>query len=442
MASPDSGRPYSPSSSTSAQSSGSPMAQPSALLSLPFPLRRQIWTSVLWPGGSSNVHLLRTCQQIHRETAPILLEQPLVFQSQTELFIWLEQVRDRNLEGVKSLTLYVRDLDMLSLEDDLSWPNASLIELYQLEADKILSMLKNLSGVKDLRIYHPSSVQSYLYGSFFTMILKKVASLFPGLRTFSYHSDGHPVDFLKSFTNLRELRFTGYSKSTPMETLSTLSRLRHLTRVELIPPVIPEVNGGIDIDSGLPSTLSMTRDVIKGVRRLERLSIREVSDYLMSPAYLTASFIQSVDSRHRTVLQKFEVVVKFTPDASCQRAIQNLLRSSALRHVALVWPKLDERIVRTLSRSLQTLRVAPFVNRPPHMVLTGLQARRSELPNLHTVSLVCNWDLSKLSSQVCLAMQCYDSADYIQATSAPAFKAAIQALSTVGVQTILDYGSD
>lgn len=302
---------------------------------------------------------------------------------------------------------------MLSLEDDLSWPNASLTELYQLETDKIISMLKPLSGVKDLSIYHPASVQSYLYENFFTMILKKIGSHFPGLRTFSYHSDGHPVDFLKSFTNLRELRFTGYSKSTPMETLSALSRLRHLTRVELIPPVIPVVNGGTDIDSGLPSTLSMTRDVVKGVRRLERLTIREVSDYLMSPAYLTASFIQSVDSRHRTFLQRFEVAVKFTPDASCQRAIQNLLQSPALRHIGLVWPKLDERITRTLSRSTQTLRVAPFFNRPPHLVLTELRARRSELPHLHTLFFVCDWESSRLSSQVRLAMLCHDFADPI-----------------------------
>ncbi|KAE9977269.1 hypothetical protein BLS_001525 [Venturia inaequalis] len=427
MSSSDSDRAHSPTSSTSAQSPRTSIAQPSALLSLPFPLRRQIWTSVLWPKGSSNVHLLRTCQQIHRETAPILLEQPLIFRSQTELFIWLEQIQGRNLDGVKSLTLYVQDLDILSLEDDLSWPDASLMELYQLEADKILSMLKPLSGVQDLRIYHPVAVQSYLYESFFTMILKKIGPRFPGLRKFSYHSDGHPVDFLKSLTSLRELRFTGYSKSTPMETLSALSRLRHLTRVELIPPIIPEVNGGIDIDSGLPSTLSVTRDVIKGLRRLERISIREVSDYLMSPAYLTASFMQSVNSRHRTSLQRFEVAVKFTPDAPCQRAIQTLLQSSALRHVGLVWPKLDERITRTLSRSVQTLRVAPFADRPSHLALTELRARRSELPNLHTLFLVCNWDSNKLSSQ---------------STSAPAFKAAMQALSNLGVQTIIECGSD
>lgn len=155
----------------------------------------------------------------------------------------------------------------------------------------------------------------------------------------------------------------------------------------------------------------MTRDVVKGIRRLERLTIREVSDYLMSPAYLTASFIQSVDSRHRTFLQRFEVAVKFTPDALCQRAIQILLQSSALRHVGLIWPKLDDRIIRTLSRSTQTLRVLPFFNRPPHLVLTELRARRSELPNLHTLFLVCDWDSGRLSSQVRFAMLRRESAN-------------------------------
>ncbi|QDS75478.1 hypothetical protein FKW77_004516 [Venturia effusa] len=426
MSSPDSDRAQSPTSSMSARSTRSSTAQPSALLSLPSPLRRRIWRSVLRPEGSSNVHLLRACHQIYRETAPILLEQPLVFRSQTELFTWLEQVQDRNLEGVKSLTLSVQDLDVLCLEDDLSWPNASLMELYQLEADKILSLLKPLSGVHDLSIYHSASVQSYLYETFFTMVLKKLGHQFPDLRTFSYHSDGHPIDFLKSFTNLRELRFTGYSKSTPMETLSALSRLRHLSSVELIPPVIPKVNGGIDIDSGLPSILSMTREVVKGIRRLERLTIREVSDYLMSPVYLTASFIQSIDSRHRVSLQSFEVAVKFTPDAFSQRAIQNLLQSPGLRHVGLVWPKLVNRMIRTLPRAVNTLRVAPFFNCPPHVVLTELRTRRSDLPNLHTIYLVCDRDSNKL----------------IQAISGPLFKSAMQALSAVGIRTRIEYVSD
>jgi hypothetical protein len=403
MSSPESDRAYSPTSSTSVRSSRFPTAQQSPLLSLPFPLRQQIWRAVLWE-GPNNVHLLCTCQQMYLETAPILLEQPLIFRSQTELFVWLEQVQDRNLNRVKSLTLYLQDLDMLSLEDDLSWPHTSLIELYKLEADKILSMLKPLSRVKELSIYHSESVQSYLYETFFTMVLKTIGSKFPALRTFSYHSDGHPVDFLKSLTNLRELRFTGYSKSTPMETLSALSRLRHLKSVELIPPIVPEVNGGLDIDSGLPSTLSMTRDVVKGIRRLERLTIREVSDYLMSPAFLTASFIQSIDSRHRTSLQRLEISVKFTPDASCQRAIQVLLQSSSIRHVGLVWPKLDDRMIGTLPRTTATLRFPPLYNQPPHWVLMELQVRKSELPNLHTLYFVCDSELGRLSPPVRIVM--------------------------------------
>lgn len=355
-------------------------------------------------GGSSNIHLLRTCRQIHRETAPILFERPLVFQSQMELFIWLEQVQDRNLSGVKALTLYIQDLDILSMEDDLSWPNVSLMELYQLEADKILSMLKPLSNVRELSIYHSKSVQSYLYETFFTMVLKKIASQFPGLKSFSYHSDGHPVDFLKSLTNLRELRFTGYSKSSPMETLGALSRLRYLKSVELIAPVIPEVNGGIDIDSGLPSILSMTRDVVKGLRRLEKLTIREVSDYLMSPAFLTASFMQSIDSRHRTSLQRLEVIVKFTPDAACQRAIQTLLQGSSIRHVGLVWPKLDDRMIRTLPRAMEVLRICPVSNRPPAWALIELRERRLELPNLHTLYFVCDSNSGRVPSQVGVAV--------------------------------------
>jgi len=361
---------------------------------------------VLWE-GSSNVHLLRTCQQIHRETAPILLEQPLIFRSQTELFVWLEKVQDRNLDGVKTLTLYLQDL--LSLEDDLLWPNTSLMELYKLEADKILSMLKPLSGVKELSIYHVETVQSYLYETFFTLVLKKIGSQFSALKIFSYHSDGHPVDFLKSLTNLRELRFTGYSKSTPMETLGILSRLRHLNSVDLIPPVIPEVNGGLDIDSGLPSTLSMTRDVIKGLRRLETLTIREASDYPMSPAFLTARFIQSIDSRHRMSLQKLEISVNFTPDTPCQRALQVLLQSSSIRHVGLIWPKIDDRMVRTLPRTTETLRLPPFLNRPPYWVLMELQVMRSELPHLHTLYLACNSESGRLSAQVWIVIQVWSS---------------------------------
>jgi hypothetical protein len=375
--------------------------------------------------------------------APILLEQPLVFQSQTELFIWLEQVQNRKLDGVRTLTLYLQDLDISSLDDEFSWPILSPMELYQLEADKILSMLKPMSGVRELSIYHVANVQSYLYENFVTMVLKKIPAQFFNLKSFSYHSDGHPVDFLKSLTSLRELRFTGYSKSTPMETLSVLSRLRHLRSVELIPPVIPEVIGGFGLDSALPTTLSVTRDVIRGLRRLESLTIREASDYLMSPAYMTATFVKSIDSRHRMSLQRFEISITFTPDTSCQRALQSLLLHSSMRHISLVWPKLNDRMMEALPRTTETLRVSPFSDRAPHWVLKEVQRRRKELPNLHTVYLVCDSESGRLSSHVRVVIQKQKvSTDLFQAASPQTFKAPIKMLSDIGVQTVLQYGRD
>jgi len=373
----------------------------SLLFSLDPELRERIWEAVLL-SGPSDVQLLRTCRQIHEETTPIVLGKPLIFMSQGELFAWLEQVHDRDLTRVSTVTLYLQDLEVLALEDDLSWPNVSLLESYQLEGDKVLSMLSRLLGITSLNLYQPNTIRSHLYHKFYSSVLKKIGLQFPTLRALSFHSDDHRVDFLKSFSNLRRLRFTGYSKSSSMETLNALSRLRHLDTLHLIPPETPKVLAGFDIGYGLPKTICMTRDVIRGMGRLTSLTIQELHVPHEKPAFLTASFFQAIDSRHRMSLQSLCISGNFMPDMKAQRALQVLLQSSSIRHIDVIWPKMDDKILKALPRTTETLRIPAVFGQPLHWVLMELQIRKLELPQLRTIRLVSDSESSKLSLQVCV----------------------------------------
>ena len=174
----------------------------SRLLSLPPQLRQRIWEMALLY-GPADVQLLRTCQQIRVEAEGIIFRRPLRFASQNELQSWLQGISENRLPQVKILTLYLQDLEVLPLDDDLSWPSVSLLERYKREAENVLRALKRFPRIHSISLHKPDTVRSYLYRDFYFSVLRKISLQYPALRAISFYSDEHPLDFLKSFQDLR-----------------------------------------------------------------------------------------------------------------------------------------------------------------------------------------------------------------------------------------------
>jgi hypothetical protein len=361
------------------------------LFDLPEALRQRIWETVLAEGRNA-VPLLSTCRQILAEAQPLVLDTPITFNSQYDLVEWISTVGSLYPKRVRRLHLTIQDLEVLPASRDsghLSWPSLSLLELYQSEAEKVVELLSRLPNLTELSLLKPESVRSYLYTDYYLAILRRVTTDLPFLNAVQFHSDEHPLSFIRTLPSLKKLSFTGYSRNSPMEALGVLSRLRHLEELEIILPSTPTVFGGLEIEMALPKTLSLTREVIRDLRGLKSFTLRERKDpQNTAPVFCTPRFIQALDSTHRPHLLKLKIDLDFTPDIPTQRAIRALCSSSNLKHVDIVWPGLRGDLLNSLPKSLVSLRTAPTFGRPPYWVLQVVQWKRANVPHLRELCLV------------------------------------------------------
>lgn len=372
------------------------------LLDVPEDLRQRIWETVFLDSPDA-ISLLQTCHQIQLEAQPLVFQRPLSFRSQSELELWLSSVDTNYTSGVRVLHMTLQDLDSLPAggTGHQSWPSVSLLELYRDETERIATLLSKFPSITDFSLSKPETIRSYYYNDFYFTVARKVATELPGLHGFTYFSDEHSFEFVKSLHNLRRFSFTGYSKNTPMETQSVLSRLRHLEELEIILPRTPTVLGGLEMENAFPKSQSLTREVIRDLRGLKSFTLRERLDqYDPSPVFCTSRIIQALESGHRNSLQTLTIDLDFVPDVPCQRAIQALCKTSTLRHIDIIWPGIRADLANSLPMSLVSLRTSPLVGRPPYWVMLVLQWKKAELPNMRELSLVGDFRSSPLSPQV------------------------------------------
>jgi hypothetical protein len=373
------------------------------LFELPEALRQRIYEVVLCE-GKNTVPLLQTCRQILAEAQPLLLSAPVAFHSQYDLVEWIGTVGLTYAKGVRTLHLTLQDLEVLPASRDsghLSWPSLSLLELYQSEAEKMLELLSKMPNITELSLLKPDTVRSYLYTDYYFAILRNATIDLPHIKAIKFHSDEHPLSFIKATPNLRKLSFTGYSQNSPMETSGILARLRHLEELEIILPNTPTVFGGLELEAALPKTQSLTREVLRELRGLKGFTLRESKDrYSPSPAFCTSTIIHALSSTHRAFLQKLKIELDFAPDVGCQRAIQSLCASSILKSIDVTWPGMCGYLLNSLPRTIVTLRTPTSFGRPPYWVMLVLHWKRSEIPNLKDLFLVGNARSSGLPTSV------------------------------------------
>ncbi|KAK3072207.1 hypothetical protein LTR53_007238 [Teratosphaeriaceae sp. CCFEE 6253] len=165
--------------SVTATSETRPMAP--TLLTLPAELRVEIYEAVLLSNPSS-LDIMRVCHQINTEALPTLYQRRLTFNSQADLFTWLNRSRSTNLQRVRSLTLKLTDVDLAPVLDPAQrYSSAGVWTLYQRELERLADALAALPKVTTLTVTPPTARHSQLlrglYLSFLALIPRRLLKL-------------------------------------------------------------------------------------------------------------------------------------------------------------------------------------------------------------------------------------------------------------------------
>jgi len=102
-------------------------------LDLPSNLRHLILQMVLL-GDQSNSQVLLVCRQIHQEGEPLLYHRPQIFESQTQLFVWLATIGWEHLHQVNTLRLRLEDVDTSDTKEySALTPGSTLPDDYEIK---------------------------------------------------------------------------------------------------------------------------------------------------------------------------------------------------------------------------------------------------------------------------------------------------------------------
>lgn len=363
-----------------------------SLLDLPNAIRESIFSLAIVESTKSVPDLLLVSRQIYQESRAYMYNRPLTFESQQDLFIWLDKIGSSDLLNVDALSFCVKLETSQTPDFD---GNSDHIEAgVENELKLLQSALRKLPNVTTLAVYKHLSDDRPEYLRLYNRILQSLSNLYPRLKSLAAHTDSLTLDFLRHLPLIERLQFTGFSESSPMETEAILSHLRHLKDIELIPSLRPP---GFQPSSSRRNTLkpSLSRDVLRNLR-IKSLDINESQKINRSaPAFWTPSFLGILPALNRHSLTRFGVVLDdFAPDANCVHMFCDFLRQSHLRDLTVEWESAADivsRILEALPRSLNSLRLGRTVGDETVLtVLNELSSRKEagRFPNLQELVIV------------------------------------------------------
>jgi len=360
------------------------------LLDLPGNLRHLILQMVLL-GEQSNSQVLLVCRQMHQEGEPLLYHRPQIFESQTQLFVWLATIGWEHLHEVNTLRLRLEDVNTSEAKEySALTAGSTLRDDYEESWEQLDKSVHQLPEVKDFCLWKTTSTHNQKsYNILYGQALRNVAKWWPQLKYIAFQGCEHPISFVKAIQEIERLSFTGFSTSSPMETEAIFSRLRHLKEINIIlPQHASNTNAAEQIDRSR-SCLSLTRQVIKNIRGLKTFSICDTLNRPGdAPAFFTPDFLQALNASHRIFLRTFRVWLDFKPGDSAESAFHSLIASSSLHHLTAIWPGLDHQILRYLPKTLFTLRISLPDNQPLEFGLGMVLKTRETLKFLHEVVII------------------------------------------------------
>ncbi|KUJ15263.1 uncharacterized protein LY89DRAFT_686044 [Mollisia scopiformis] len=330
-------------------------SQPPPFLRLPYELRLEIYGLALdqrlgyFPRHYLSISSVN--RQIRQEVLPIILSNSRYFSSLEKISDWTSRGDPFLLSQIQNVTVHIFEDSLLQIADALAssindaisgpriaprfWKTMSAPQFGRSNTKagsrhslrtKILCALclskpelvpisskdaitstwdafKAISEVKKLWILfkdstHPSSRRAFPIEQ--ELILDIIATACERVQDLTVFSDLVSLDYLGHFKDLRRLRFSGYSKSDPEETLKILQSLEKLDTVILYRyPESYDIDNNI-ITSKLPEYLSVTPNVVASLNPLKHFQISHMSSYVPSQ-YISTTLLQSLRNHLRTL---------------------------------------------------------------------------------------------------------------------------------------------
>ncbi|KAL9620729.1 MAG: hypothetical protein Q9160_004742 [Pyrenula sp. 1 TL-2023] len=220
-------------------------------------------------------------------------------------------------------------------DPELETPETSIAAISQVfellpDLDKIwLNLGSSSRGSLKLNCRNTWSIEQQVY-------LEMISAKCQNLREFTYFSGLTPLSFIRNLSNLRMLRFNGYSLSSQEETTSVLSSLKHLNSICLYR--YPEF---YDKDYGTSFELysdhvSFTPKCLAAISPLVSFEIRH-STSRVSSHFLTMATITTLQKYHSHSLRQLWIHNDGVVDDDMFRALLRLVKaSSRLKSLLLV----------------------------------------------------------------------------------------------------------
>ncbi|KAI4121777.1 MAG: hypothetical protein LQ347_006740 [Umbilicaria vellea] len=348
-------------------------------LALPLELREHIYTELTVDMPCSIFELLRVNRQLSKEAQPFLFKHPLVFHGQRDFFSWLSKIDRGNMKDITTIWFKVYEIEPAESFGALrkgigqlkvkGGPKGGHVnhfhEACDQDAHRVGEAFKAMVNVKDFSILKTDDTEPrpdpYMLETFSRMVARR----FPNLQRLSIHIDLVRLDFVSSLRQLRSLRCSGFSLSTPAETGEILSKLPKLMELEIIgpPPTLTfEQRPGY---SGPRRMQSITADVIGELSSLRALTIYEKRDPMLlypQPMFLTEATFEALKTLHKDSLQVLRIATDHDLDESedwdGRAHLAEILPCMSLSHLEIA--SADEQEVTPLPRSLRRL-VIPWV---------------------------------------------------------------------------------
>jgi hypothetical protein len=380
-----------------------------SLLDLPAAIRDQIWALFILNSQGTATSLLLVSRQVYEESLPFMYRQPLAFESQYDLYVWLERVGTSNLQNVDALSICIKLEDNRPVaERNGNYSQHSVVAGDEL--GRIQLAFQHMPNVTTLAVYKHLSDERMEYMQLYDGVLRSLNRMFPHIKSLAAHTDSHSLDFLRHMCSIERLQFTGFASSSPMETEAILSHLRHLTEIEIIPSLRSR-----DYRPPSPRRTSLqpclSREVLRSLR-LTGLIIHESQSLNHSaPEFWTAVFLQVIPALRRHSFTKFGVVLDdFAPDANCAELFCTFLKQSHIQNLTVEWDgaiDIASDVLDALPRALIFLRLGRLVGSiAAATLLNEISIRKTsgQIPNLREVVIVqdnCSSDsVSSTSSDV------------------------------------------
>ncbi|KAF2093600.1 hypothetical protein NA57DRAFT_61308 [Rhizodiscina lignyota] len=166
------------------------------------------------------------------------------------------------------------------------------------------------------------------------LLIEMLTAAVPGLRKLSIYSTPMPLTYLEGFAKLEHLTFTGFSESTPSETLQILNALPCLTSIEL--RWDQAAYDRSQKPRWIGDKFSFTPDVLKGLKPLTSFGISCYEEYIGARYIGSNAAMFHALSAHLQTLRSLKLMFGGYQSLTKEfDTILGLINSSCLRHLEI-----------------------------------------------------------------------------------------------------------